>query len=340
MKKITCTAIFIVIAVFTIFSSCHRTQESALKIGLISGVGGFNDRGFNQDILDGYKLFKDDYGFYGGTRECLSEADFASNINYFLADGFDLIITVGYAASSATIEAARANPGTDFIILDYSMDNPSANLLCVIFQVDESSFPCGFLAAYWAQRQNPTRPLAGFVAGPDIPQIRQFSESYSHGIAYYNQQYQKNVGVEGYFASSFSDTLQGAQLADSLIRQNASVIFAFAGKTGNGALYKVKEAGKWAIGVDVDQYYSIPEVGSVLLTSCVKHLKTTVYSLLQGYNNGTYYGGQVVKCDLKRAGVGMAPFHEYETAIPDSIKVALDSIMDGIQKGKISTGWN
>ncbi|MFA6126715.1 MAG: BMP family ABC transporter substrate-binding protein [Bacteroidales bacterium] len=338
MNKIT-HALILPFTIILLLPSCRPTPDPILKIGLVSGFGGFHDRGFNQNILDGYLLAKDQYSFFGETREIITEAEIGTNIDNFLSAGFNLIITAGFNAAQATIDAAKAHPETDFLILDYAVENPPANLLCVLFDVDESSFPCGFLAAYWANRQDPLHPVAGFVAGPAIPEIRQFSDSYTHGIEYFNQKYHKDVRWEGYFANSFADTLQGAILADSLLRQNASVIFAFAGKTGNGALYKVKEAGKWAIGVDVDQYISIPEVGPVLLTSCVKLLNSTVYSILVSYFNETFAGGQIMHYNLNNNGVGMAPLHDFKAAIPDSIEMELVAIEAGIKKGEISTGW-
>ncbi len=337
------SALWFGIAVLIMLSSCTKNTDPetqvVFKVGLVSGLGGFSDRGFNQDILEGFQLAEIDFPFVCETRECQTSNDFLPAMNYFLSNGYNLIITAGFDISQVTIDAAVANPGTDFVILDYAMDNPPENLLCVVFDVDQSSFPCGFLAAYWAQRQAQTNPVAGFVAGPEIPEIRQFSVSYMHGIDYFNELYTKQVQALGYYSNSFSDTLAGANLADSLLKQNASVIFAFAGKTGNGTLYKVKEAGKWAIGVDVDQYISIPEVGSVLLTSCIKELGDMVYGIMANYANLYFPGGTVIHASLANGGVGMAPFHEFDPLIPDSIKTALTAIETGIKDGTIQTGW-
>ena len=143
----------------------------------------------------------------------------------------------------------------------------------------------------------------------------------------------------GCYASSFGDTLEGARLADSLLKLNAYPIFAFAGKTGNGALYKVKEAGRWAIGVDVDQYNSIPAVGSVLLTSCMKELGVVTYAILTDYTLGKFAGGTVIHGNLANYGVGLAPFHEYELFIPDSINRTINTIENWIIAGTIKTGW-
>jgi len=319
--------------------SCKK-ESPVVKVGLVGGLGGYHDRGFNQDILEGFQKAEELLGFQSEVLECQTADDFATHIALLLEEDFDLIVTTGFDASQATLAAAYDYPDTDFIILDFSVDNPPSNLKCVVFQVDQSSFPCGFLAAWWADRQNPQQPLAGYVAGPAIPEIMQFSVSYEKGIEWYNRLYNRQVEVNGYYASSFADTLMGARLADSLISEGASVIFAFAGKTGNGALYKAQEAGIHAIGVDVDQYISIPAVGPVLLTSCMKMLERMTYNVLDDYMGTFYTGGVVLKGNLSNGGVGMAPFHEFDKVIPDSIKSALTAIENGIKQGTVDTGWN
>jgi basic membrane protein A len=343
MAKFTFRLGCIIFVLLVFFTSCKQkpivAPQKIWRVGLVGGLGGFNDAGFNQNIMEGYLKAAHDFPLNCQSFEVTSVDDFSKGINYFLANGIDLIITIGFDASQATIDAANANPGIDFVIIDYAMASPPPNLLCVKFDVDQASFPCGFLAAYWAHKQNYSNPVTGFVAGPEIPEIRQFSVSYLNGVEYFNKQYKKNVASLGYYATSFADTLEGAKLADSLIRQNASVIFAFAGKTGNGALYKAREAGKWAIGVDVDQYYSIPAVGPVLLTSCMKELDVMVYQIMFDYYYLKFSGGTIIHGNLNNGGVGKAPYHDYDALIPDSIKTALADIEAGIMHGTISTGW-
>jgi len=89
----------------------------------------------------------------------------------------------------------------------------------------------------------------------------------------------------------------------------------------------------------VDQFISIPQVGTVLLTSCMKALNVMVYNVIYGYTNSVFAGGTVVHGKLSNSGVGIAPFHDYDAQIPDSIKTALVSIESGIKDGTIKTGW-
>lgn len=343
MIKKTHNYLYLILILSLSIASCSKDTESeprsAIKVGLVGGMGGFIDAGFNQNILQGFQSAVIDFNLFAKVYQCDSIADYALGINNLIQEDYNLIVSTGYDAAEATIEAASSNPSISFIIIDYQIENPPANLQCIAFDVDQSSFPCGFLAAWWAEKQSPENPVAGYIGGPEIAEIRQFSSSYLAGINYYNETYNKNVAGIGCYADTFSDTLTGARMADSILGQGASVIFAFAGKTGNGVLHKVKQAGKWGIGVDVDQYFSIPEVGSVLLTSCMKNLDDVTYYAIGKYCTQSFNGGSVLHCNLLNNGVGMAPFHDFDPMIPDSIRMAISAIEDGIITGEINTGW-
>ncbi|MCK9422526.1 MAG: BMP family ABC transporter substrate-binding protein [Bacteroidales bacterium] len=332
---------FLAIALtITLLSSCVKNDNTPrLKVGLVCGVGTFNDRGFNQQALIGLNAASSIVPIDWEARESGSAALIDSNIRYFVKNNFDLVITLGYDAAQATMNAVTLHTSVKFLLLDYTFTVLPKNLECVNFQVDQASFPCGFLAAWWATQKNPVNPIIAYVAGPNIPEIQQFTVSYSKGVDYFNTQYSKSVLVSGANATDFNDTLQGARLADSLINQGADVVFACAGKTGNGALYKAKEASKYGIGVDVDQYISIPEVGPVLLTSCMKRLDRVIKSEVINTFYDQFRGGQIIHCTLANQGVEMAPYHNFDSLIPSEIKSAVNAVKTGIMNGTISTGW-
>jgi basic membrane protein A len=320
--------------------SCTKSDTTPyVKVGLVSGTGTFDDHGYNEDALKGLITASYYMPFEWEARNSFSTEAIDSNIQYFIRNNFNLIITLGYDASDYTLAAAKAYPGITFVMVDYSFAQVPSNVVCNVFDVDQASFPCGFLAAYWAYHRNPLTPKAGYVAGPAVPTIQQFALSYIKGAEYFNTRYAQTVAVSGVNSTSFADTVQGAYLADSLIQSGSEVIFAFAGQTGTGALQKVKERNKFGIGVDVDQYYSLPGVSNVLLTSCMKRLDVVVQSEILKVFNGTFQGGVVIHYNLKNNGVDVAPYHDYESLIPDSIKQAMTDIKTGIMNGTIPTGW-
>ena len=339
MKKLLFT-IMLILVFSTVFVSCKKDKDpETLKIGLVTGLGTLTDRGFNQQAYEGLLTAAAETNSEWDVRESLNLDQVESNIAYFCDNKFDVIITMTYDASQVTQDAALAHPDIKFILLDHSIADPPANLACVTYQIDQVSFQAGFLAAWWADKVNHSEAMVGYVAGPQIPNILQFTQSLSAGIDYFNNQYALAVNISGAYATAFNDTLQGAQMAGLLIQDGADIIFACAGKTGNGALYQAKNSGVVSIGVDTDQYLTIPEVGSILLTSCMKRLDQSIYQEILAISAGQFHGGTTTIASLTSNGVELAPFHDFENQVPDSIRLALSNIRQGIINGSINTGW-
>lgn len=131
----------------------------------------------------------------------------------------------------------------------------------------------------------------------------------------------------------------GKQIADSLINLGADLIFGVGSETGNGSLLKAKEYGLPGIGVDVDQYYSFPEISDIIISSAMKGLDIAIYDVVSSFVDGTFVGGGNYNGKLANYGVGIAPYHNFENLIPDSIKAEVENIKTGIIDGSISTGW-
>ena len=340
MKK-ALSLILLISALIATFVSCDKDEDTKpLKVGLVLSFGTISDKGFNQMAYEGLLLADEELDLEWEIKESSAVAEISSNIAYFAANNFDVIVALGFDAAQPTLDAANAHPEIKFVLLDASFAELPANLACITYQIDQVSFPAGFLAAYWANQTDPTDAKVGNVAGPEIPPILQFTQSFAAGVAYFNNQYTRVVTLNKVHATDFNDTLQGANLAESLIQAGADVMFACAGTTGNGSLYQAKNIGIVGIGVDTDQYFTIPDVGDILLTSCMKRLDQSLYQEMIAINNRQFHGGSTSIGNLTNSGVELAPFHDFETQIPDSIKTALAGIRQGIISGTINTGWN
>jgi len=116
------------------------------------------------------------------------------------------------------------------------------------------------------------------------------------------------------------------------------VVFGVGGNTGNGGLQAAKEAGLMAIGVDVDQYNTYPEVKDVLLSSAAKNVDVAVYEYLKTVKNGTSKPG-VVTANIVNGGVGLAPFHDWDSKIPQTVKDKITEATKGLKDGSIATGY-
>ncbi|MDD5590371.1 MAG: BMP family ABC transporter substrate-binding protein [Dehalococcoidales bacterium] len=310
-----------------------------MKVGMLSDAAGLDDAGFNASTWAGLQKADTNLAVCTSFVEGQDEADYERNIVDFVNQGYDMIVTVGFLLIDATRKMAEQYPDVKFAIIDYTYDPPIPNVAGITFNIDEAAFPAGYLAAGWAVLQDPDDPQVGYVGGMKIPPVEQFIVAYEAGVAYYNTQKSKNVGIKGTYIGDFEDFDQGRIQGNSLIDEGVDVLFAVGGKTGNGCLAAVKERNKWGIGADVDQYFTLPSEKDILITSCMKRLDNAVYSVVESTANGAFPGGGIYLGTLQNDGVGLAPYHDYEGRIPAGLKAEVDAIVESIKAGEIDTGW-
>jgi basic membrane protein A len=339
MRKWILATLVALMALSLVLAGCGTTEEEAIKVGMVSDIGGVDDASFNQNTWDGLQMAQDELGVQAQFIESAAQADYEKNITELAEQEYDLIITVGFLLGDATAKMAEAYPDTKFAIVDFSYDPPIPNVAGIIFDTDEAAFPVGYLAAAWADMQDPADPGVGYVAGMQIPTVEIFIVGYENGVNYYNQQKGKNVKFSGVYVGDFEAADQGKIVGNSLIDEGADVIFGVGGKTGNGGLSAAKERGKWGVGVDVDQYYTTPNEKDILITSTMKRLDNSVFGVIESLLNDEFPGGGNYVGTLENGGVGLAPYHDFEDKIPDELKQEIDDIIEGIKNGEIDTGW-
>jgi basic membrane protein A len=315
-------------------------EEGDLLVGMVSDIGGVDDASFNENTWEGLQRADEELAVCSQFIESQAQADYEKNITEFAEQGYDLIFTVGFLLADATASMAEQYPDVKFAIVDFAYDPPIDNIQGIVFNSDEAAFPAGYLAAAWATMQDPDDPQIGYVAGMQIPTVEIFVVAYEAGAEYYNEQNGGNVQVKGVYVGDFEAPDQGKIQGNSLIDEGVDVIFGIGGKTGNGGLAAAKERGKWGIGVDVDQYFTLPNEQDILLTSAIKRLDNAVYSVVEDTLNDEFQGGGVYIGTLENGGVGLAPFHDYEDQIPDEVKQEIEDIQQGIIDGSIDTGWS
>ena len=314
-------------------------KQGDLKVGMVSDVGGIDDASFNENTWAGLQQADDDLAVCAKFIESQAQADYEKNITEFAEQDYDMVITVGFLLGDATAKMAEQYPDIKFGIIDFAYDPPIPNVAGIVFNVDEAAFPIGYLAAGWAVLKDPEDPQIGYVGGMQIPPVEQFIVAYEAGAAYYNEQKGTNVQVKGVYVGDFEAPDQGKIQGNSLIDEGVDVIFGVGGKTGNGGLSAAKERGKWGVGVDVDQYFTLPNEKDILITSCMKRLDNAVYSVVESETKGEFPGGSVYVGTLTNGGVGLAPYHDYEDQVPAELKAEVDAIAEGIKAGTIDTGW-
>jgi basic membrane protein A len=306
----------------------------ALKVGLVTDVGRVNDRSFNQSAWQGVQnyaaangLGEDDFRYI----ETQAATDYADNIQQFVDAGYPVIVTVGFALGEATIAAATENPDIFFIGVDQFQGEALPNLVGLVFHEDQSGFLAGALAAHLSESG-----IIAAVLGTDlVPPVVAFKEGYEAGARYINP----DINIistyhPGEISQAFTDPEWGAATARQAIDQGADVIFGAGGITGNGALQEVAtEEGLFCIGVDTDQWETLPAAHPCLVSSAMKLITPAVEELIGTVADGSFTGGNYF------GGAGLAPFHDFEEVVPQEVKDSLAEIDAGLKDGSITTGY-
>ncbi|MCA9899517.1 MAG: BMP family ABC transporter substrate-binding protein [Ardenticatenaceae bacterium] len=315
------------------------SSEEVFCIGLVTDVGEVDDKSFNQSAWEGAQSAADALGGPVDYIETSDAKDYGANIALFADAGYDVIVTVGFALGEATAEAALTYPDIDFIGVDQfqawqfdeDTSNDIPNLAGLIFNEDKAGFLAGALAGMLTE----TNTIAAVLGTDLVPPVVAFKEGYEAGALYVNPDVTFiSTYHPGGLDVAFTDPEWGASTAAQAIGQGADVIFGAGGKTGNGALIEVaSNAGLFCIGVDTDQWETVPEAHSCLVSSAMKLITPGVFDLISASKDGSFPAGNFF------GGVGLAPFHDFDGAVSDEIKTTLEEIDAGLQDGSISTGY-
>jgi basic membrane protein A len=295
-----------------------EVEGSDVKIGLGTEGGGVNDGSFNQSAWEGLQQAAEDFGVEANYLESSTDADYIPNIETFVDEEYDLIISVGYMLADATREAAEANPDVKFAIIDDSsieLDNVS----CLMFKQEQASYLVGYVAGLMTETNN-----VGIVLGMATETMHQFGYGYTAGVLDANP----DATVQQFNANSFSDSATGKADAKTAITNGADIVFHAAGATGLGVIEACQEDGVYAIGVDSDQSSIAPDT---IITSAMKRVDNAVYDAVEELINGELESG-VKTYDLSIGGVDIAPTQDL---LPDDVIEAVNEVKEKIISGEV-----
>ncbi|SHJ60355.1 BMP family lipoprotein [Tepidibacter formicigenes] len=270
--------------------------KNAIKVGMVTDVGGINDQSFNQSAWEGLKRAKDELGIEIGYQESKQDADYPPNIENLVDQENDLVWGIGFKMGDAVKEAAENYPDQKFAIIDYSYgDKTPKNIVGVTFKEQEASYLVGLIAGKMTKSNK-----IGFIGGMEVPVIKRFEYGFRAGVKEANP----NAEVLIQYANSFTDSAKGKAIAKQMYSQGADIIFHAAGDTGTGMIEAAKEEGKYAIGVDRDQNSLAPDN---VITSAMKRVDNAIYDVTKKLTEGKFEGGTTITYGLAEGGVDIAP---------------------------------
>lgn len=312
---------------------------AAAKICEVTDTGGVDDRSFNQSAWEGALQAGDEFGAETKVLESTTEADYEPNINSLIDEECDLIVTVGFLLGDATATAAEANPDQKFAIVDYAYDPVYDNVQGHVYSTNEGAFLAGYLAAGMTQ----TGVVATYggidIGGP----VTDFMDGFVWGVRYYNEVKGTNVVAlgwdpdtkEGLFTGNFDSIEDARTLSVSLADEGADIFLPVGGQIGQGSAALAQERGDmWVIGVDTDWFLSVPQFSDVILSSVLKKVGVSVYQASSQVINGTFSGGTVVNT-MATGGIDLAPYHDFDSLVPDDLKSEIEDLKTQIIAGEL-----
>ena len=295
------------------------------KIGLVTDIGGLNDRGFNHLSYVGLLRAQRELGVTQQVFQAKSTQDYVPNLSTFARQGYDLTIGVGFTEAQAIDSAASTFPNSKFAIVDVDQTtepHKPKNLLGLLFKEQETGYLVGYLAALEAKRM-PGPDIIGSVGGQKQPPVDRFIAGYQAGA----KAADPGIKLLNGYSQDFSDQAKCKQIALNQIEQGAIAVFQVAGGCGLGALDAAKEKNVWGIGVDADQSF----LGPHILTSAVKRVDTAVLDAIKLVVDGNFKGGNIT-FGLKDSGVGIG---KISSKVPQSEVAKINQIRADIISGKI-----
>lgn len=320
--------------------STSVARQGDLRVALVTDVGRVDDGSFNQSAWEGVQRLEEEFGAEVDFIETESSTDYQSNIAEFAEDGYDVIVTVGFALGEATNEAAAAYPDVYFIGVDQFQVESIDNVVGLVFEEDKSGFLAGVLAAGLTE----TEVIAAVLGTDQVPPVVAFNEGYQSGALWAGDILGKDITIlstyhPGGLDVAFTDPQWGASTARQALDQDADVVFAAGGLTGNGGLVEVASAAgdgnpPYCIGVDTDQWLTVPEAHPCLVSSATKIIDDGIFNIVRDYLDGITYSGNYF------GDVGLADFYDFEGDVPEDVIRLIERAESGLRTGAVLTCYN
>ena len=306
-------------------TSSSASGGKAIKTGLVTDIGGLNDRSFNFLANKGLEDAESQLGTQGRVFLSKSNGDYIPNLQTSAQQQNDLTISVGFLMGDATATVAKKFPDNKFAIVDFAaagLKGKPQNVQGLLFKEQEAGYLAGYLAGLWAKDNN--ADTISSVGGQKIPPVDHYIAGYQAGAKAANP----GIKTLNGYSQDFVDQAKCKEIALNQIAQGSKVVFQVAGQCGLGALDAAKEKGVQGIGVDADQSY----LGPHILTSALKKVDVAVFDAIKRAQAGQFKGGTDVVATVKNGGIGIGKIGPAGTKYADQVK----KVQEDIASGKIS----
>jgi basic membrane protein A len=300
----------------------------AIKVGLVTDIGGLDDRSFNFLANRGLEQAERELGVDGRVVISRANSDYVPNLTSLARQEYDLVIAVGFLMADALDVVAKQYPDVNFAIIDFAqeaMASKPKNVRGLLFKEQEAGYLVGYLAGLVVKEAGGSNPTVSSVGGQKIPPVDRYIAGFQAGADAANP----GIATLNEYSQDFVDQAKCKEIGLAQIARGSTVVFQVAGQCGLGALSAANERNVWGIGVDADQSF----LGTHILTSALKKVDVAVFQTIQEVQEGTFSGGENSVFDIASGGVG---FGEVSSEVPTDLVSQLNQVQDDIADGTIT----
>jgi len=333
MKRLLALAFISVMVATTVACGNLGGGGSSIKIGLVTDVGGLNDKSFNALANQGRLDAQKDFGVTTSVTESKKQEDYVPNLTNYAQQNYDLVIAVGFLMTNQTWKVAKQFPNIKFAIIDGAPADDAGktenlpNVANLFFKEQEAGYLVGVIAATMAKDKvgKATHNTVCSMGGIPIPPVDHYIAGYQDAVKTVNP----SATILNGYSNDFVDQAKGKEVGLNHISKNCDILFQVAGGSGLGYIAAAKEKGVYGIGVDADQKDVAP---GTVITSALKRVNKAVYDTVKTIKDGKYKAGDNFFSAVND-GIG---FGTLDPVVPANAKSAAEQALNDIKSGKIT----
>lgn len=332
MKRLLTFAFIFSVMFSTSCGALSGLTGSSLKIGLVTDIGGLNDKSFNALANQGRLDAAKDFGVTTSVIESKKQEDYIPNLTTFAQQNYDLVIGVGFLMTNQVWTVAKQFPNIKFALIDGAPADAAGktenlpNVANLFFKEQEAGYLVGVIAATMAKDKvgKATHNTVCSMGGIPIPPVDHYIAGYQDAV----KTISPSTTILNGYSNDFVDQAKGKEVGLNHISKNCDILFQVAGGSGLGYIAAAKDKGVYAIGVDADQADVAP---GTVITSALKRVNKAVYNTVQAVKDGKYKAGDNF-FSAANDGIG---YGKLDAVVPANAKAAADQALADIKSGKI-----
>ncbi len=303
-----------------------------VKVGLVTDIGGLNDKSFNHLAYVGLQKAITDFNIKGDVVESRTGDDYVPNLTGFASKNYDLVIGVGFLMQEAIGTVSGQFPNVHFAIIDGAGTDAKGNDLkhpnveSLFFKEQDAGYMVGVIAGMLEKdKKAPNNSgVVSAVGGISIPPV----DHYIAGFKAAAEMEDPGIKVLIGYSNDFTDPAKCKTVAQSQIAQKSEILFQVAGGCGLGVLQAAGQAKVYSVGVDADQKDADPSV----IASALKKVDVATYTAIKDVVQGNFQGGALT-FSIANDGAG---YQVDNLQLPADIQAELDKVQGEIKSGTIT----